>query len=148
VERNVARVDQDQSIHNTLVIRRPKLAHIHSLLRSNSGAMPIANSKYVLMVPGYADREGQTDKDGLVHEQKLEPGDYEIEIQGMQGQFLLSTTPLHIQRRLTRLPDWALFQASDSEPMPTDELPTAGSEESGEESGEEVIHNFTIGGET
>lgn len=146
MDRHVTRTDEDRDHVNRLVIKKPRLSHLHAILRSNSGAVAIANTDYEIRVPGRQARTGRTGADGLLVEAELPPGDYELSLSGAEGTFTLSTTPTHIQRRLTRLPGCLLF-----EPVATDADVTEPDEDEGEEPedplepDEEEVDSFVIG---
>jgi len=86
------------------------LSHISVLLRSNSGAVPLSNLAYRIHISESKILEGKTDKEGLVHHSNIPPGDYRMKIEGFEDEILVSTLPTHIVRRITRVPDYFLFE--------------------------------------
>ena len=119
----ISRTDSRNPKHNVIVLRRPKLVHISALLRSNSGAVPLAEKTYRLFLRNGQVREGRTDVDGFVNESGLTPGDYEMEIEGAAGRFIVPTTPVHVCRRPIRLPGHILFEPDEEsaeEELPSD----------------------------
>lgn len=114
----VARAHGDSSARNTLVLLRPQLAHISVLLRSNSGAVALADRAYRVVVAPDRIVEGRTDAAGLVEIPDLPPGDYVLDVDGLSRPIKIPTTPARIVRRPTRVPDFLLF---DREPDPPDD---------------------------
>lgn len=110
----ISRTDKRNETHNSLVLRRTKLAHISVLLRSNSGAIPLSNRSYKLFIRG-KEIEGTTDEDGLIEHSKIPPGDYEIEIEGLEGRMLMPTLPNHISRCPLRVTGFFLFEENNAE---------------------------------
>lgn len=138
---NVSRTDRERNKHNTIVLRRPKLSHISVLLRSNSGAVPLANRAYKIFLKGGKELQGTTDEDGLVYHSKVPPGDYLMEIEGLGHRIEVPTMPPHIVRRPIRVNSFFLFPEEDKypdEPLLTEEQdqtnlqPLGEIEESGE----------------
>jgi hypothetical protein len=119
---HVARVSEGSSDKNTLVLVRERLAHISTILRSNSGAVPLGNLSYRVFLPGGEVREGTSDEDGFLEEADLPPGDYPMEIEGLTDRFVVPTTPVHIRRRPIRVPGYFLMpsEESTSEDGPSD----------------------------
>ncbi len=124
---HVARAHAESSTRNTLVLVRPKLAHISVLLRSNSGAVPLADRGYRVVVGPERIVEGRTDSAGLVEIPDLAPGDYVLDLDGLARPISVPTTPAHITRRPMRVPDLLLFEREDDpaddpdDPTPDDE---------------------------
>ena len=106
---HVSRTDRRNETHNSLVLKRPKLAHISLLLKSNSGAVPLSNRPYRLFVKGKG-IQGTTDNDGLLEHSNIPPGDYELEIEGLDQHIVVPTVPIHIVRRPQRVPGFFLFE--------------------------------------
>jgi len=90
--------------------------HISVLLRSNSGAVPLADLAYKI----FADRvlEGKTDKDGLIQHDSVPPGDYELELDGKKVTTLVPTLPRRFSRRTLRIDDFFLLDDSDPDDLP------------------------------
>lgn len=109
----VSRTDRRRMSHNVLALRRPKLAHISVLLRSNSGAVPLANVSYTIYTKAGRELRGKTDEDGLVYHSNVPPGDYQMEIEGFEHRVEVPTLPTHIDRRPLRVPDFLLFPEED-----------------------------------
>jgi hypothetical protein len=107
----VSRTRVENPTKNTVVLRRSRPAHISALLRSNSGAVPLANRPYRITLPGGELREGVTGADGLVEEPCLPPGDHLMWVQGLSCMFPVPTTPVHIRRRPLRVPGYLLIES-------------------------------------
>jgi hypothetical protein len=88
------------------------LSHISVLLHSNSGAVPLSDCAYRIYINESRILEGKTDKDGFVYHPNVPPGDYRMEIEGLEGDILVPTQPTHIARRITRVPGYFLFEDS------------------------------------
>jgi outer membrane protein OmpA-like peptidoglycan-associated protein len=90
--------------------------HISVLLRSNSGAMPLAKLRYKI----FADRvlEGTTDKDGLIQHDSVPPGDYALELDGRRVVTLVPTMPRHFSKRTLRIDDFFLIEDGDPDDLP------------------------------
>ena len=84
-------------------------AHISVMLRSNSGAVPIASAKCRVFLDDGRVLEGQTDADGFIQHEDVPPGDYELEVNGKKVGPLVPTIPKHLDRRILRLPEFFLF---------------------------------------
>ncbi len=82
---------------------RANLSHISLLLRSNSGAVPVAGKKYRIRVSDKRILEGTTDQEGLVAHSLVPPGEYPMEIDGLVGELIVPTLPTHLTRRATRV---------------------------------------------
>lgn len=72
--------------------------------------MPLADKAYKIFVGSDRTLEGSTDADGLVLHKNVPPGDYEMELEGLEERMFVPTTPAHIERRLTRVPGYFLFE--------------------------------------
>ncbi len=90
--------------------------HISVLLRSNSGAVPLANLPYRI----FADRvlEGKTDEHGLIQHDSVPPGDYELELDGRKRKTLVPTLPRHFGKRTLRIDDFFLFEDREPDALP------------------------------
>jgi len=110
---HVSRVSDGSSNRNTLVLIRPRLAHISAILRSNSGAVPLGNLTYRVILPEGEVREGASDEEGFFEEAEVPPGDYPMEIEGLSARFLVPTTPVHIRRRPLRVPGYFLMPCEE-----------------------------------
>jgi hypothetical protein len=90
--------------------------HISVLLRSNSGAVPLAGLPYKI----FADRvlEGTTDKDGLIQHDSVPPGDYELELDGKKVKTLVPTLPRQFGKRTLRIDDFFLLHDQDPDELP------------------------------
>ncbi|MDI6766169.1 MAG: hypothetical protein QME52_05035 [Bacteroidota bacterium] len=128
-EVNIALSTNDIDAQNTLILRT-KLSHISLLLRSNSGAVPIANKSYRIHLPNNCVVEGRTDENGLIEYQNIPPGDYRLDIEGGFST-VIPSTPQHITRCIMRIPEYFLFQEESYENL--DQLSTD------EESEEEIV---------
>ncbi len=128
-EVNISLSTNDIDAYNTLILRT-KLSHISLLLKSNSGAVPIANKSYRIHLPNNCVVEGRTDGDGLIECQNVPPGDYRLDIEGSFST-VIPSTPTHIIRCLIRIPDYLLFQEESYEDVT--QLSTD------EESGKEIV---------
>lgn len=126
-EVNISLATKDIDAPNTLILRT-KLSHISLLLRSNSGAVPLANKSYRIHLPNNCVVEGRTDENGLIEHQNVPPGDYQLDIEGSFSTVIPSTPP-HITRSIIRIPDYMLFQEESYE----DENQLSTDEESGQE---------------
>jgi hypothetical protein len=93
-------------------------SHISVLLRSNSGAVPLANLKYSVALEDGRALEGTTDKDGLIQHDDVPPGDYELTLDGKKADVLLPTLPRYIERRTTRVPNHFLFDEQGGGNLP------------------------------
>lgn len=113
---------------------RTLFSHISVLLRSNSGAVPLAKVNYKIKVNEGRTLTGVTDKNGLIKHSHIPPGDYPIELEGKPMDTLVPTLPVHIAPCELRVPDFFLFDeiATDLPPI-TD-------------SGEVVVHKEELGG--
>ncbi len=87
---------------------RATLSHISLLLRSNSGSVPVAQRKYRIRVSDKRVLEGTTDEEGLVSHTLVPPGDYPMELDGLEGELIIPTLPVHLSRRATRVPGFFL----------------------------------------
>jgi hypothetical protein len=96
------------------------LSHISLLLRSNSGAAPIVNAKYKIHVGRGRVLDGTTDKDGFLRHAGIAPGDYKMDIEGFDGDILVPTLPLHLERRITRIAGFFLLAESLASEPPTE----------------------------
>jgi hypothetical protein len=85
-------------------------SHISVLLRSNSGAVPLANLPYRIQVDGNLVLQGKTDKDGLIEHRRVPPGDYPLQLNQADTKTLVHTQPLNIERCPLRIPDFHLFK--------------------------------------
>src|ERR1700722_655356 len=90
-------------------------SHISVLLRSNSGAVPLANLSYRIRIDDDQVLEGQTDKDGLIQHPVVPPGDYPLELNGVTVDTLVNTLPEHLERCPLRIPDYLLFEETNGE---------------------------------
>ena len=93
---------------------RDALSHISVLLRSNSGAMPLANMPYKIQIGEARVLQGKTDKDGLIEHDHIPPGDYELELNGQRTSALVPTLPLHLEKRSLRVAEFFLFDDGPS----------------------------------
>lgn len=84
-------------------------SHISVLLRSNSGAVPLAGFSYQIRVDDRLVLEGKTDKDGLIQHFNVPPGDYPLQLNGSTVDTLVHTSPLSIERCALRVCDFLLF---------------------------------------
>ena len=106
-------------------VRNLSLSHISVLLRSNSGAMPLAQRVYRIRLGNGRVLEGKTDENGLIAHANISPGDYPIELDGVTVDTLVPTLPGHLENCVLRVPDVFLFEEIDA-PLPsTDDLPDA-----------------------
>jgi len=80
------------------------LSHISLLLRSNSGSVPVANRKYRIRINEKRILQGTTDEDGFVNHPLIPPGDYPMDVEGVTDEVIVPTLPVHLARRLTRVP--------------------------------------------
>lgn len=83
-----------------------ELSHLSLLLRSNSGAVPLSNLPYRIEIASDWTIEGTTDDEGFLEHPDIPPGDYKLEIEGVQ--VLVPTLPIHIARRVQRVPGFVL----------------------------------------
>jgi hypothetical protein len=79
VERKVSRHEL-----NTLRQEEPVISHLSAVLFSNSGIVPLSNRPYELSFGGEI-LQGTTDGDGYLQHELVEPGDWSITIDGVQG---------------------------------------------------------------
>jgi hypothetical protein len=105
------------------LLDRESLSHISVLLRSNSGAVALANLPYRIQIGEARVLKGTTDKDGLVEHDHIPPGDYPIELEGKPMDTLVPTLPLHLSRCELRVPDFFLFQEIDTDLPPVIDTP-------------------------
>jgi len=110
---SVSRTPDEEGASNRLVLKRPRPTHISVLLRSNSGAIPIANRSYRILI-GDRVLEGTTDENGLVYHPNVPPGDHPMIVEGAGEPFLVSALPTCIVRSPVRAPGLFLFCADDS----------------------------------
>jgi hypothetical protein len=87
---------------------RASLSHISLLLRSNSGSVPVSGKKYRIRISDKRILEGTTDDEGLVSHTLVPPGDYPLELEGLEGELIVPTLPTHLTRRATRVPGFFL----------------------------------------
>ncbi len=87
---------------------RAGLSHISLLLHSNSGSVPVAGTKYNIRINDKRLLQGTTDDEGLVSHPLIPPGDYPLELEGLDGALIVPTLPLHLVRRVTRVPGFFL----------------------------------------
>lgn len=80
------------------------VSHISVLLRSNSGAVPLARRKYTIKINERRTLRGTTDQDGLCFHPNVPPGDYPLVVEGVETGALIPTLPKNMTRRLTRVP--------------------------------------------
>jgi len=104
----VSRTNDRQRTKNRLALCRPRPTHISVLLRSNSGAVPIANRSYRILV-GDRVLEGTTDENGLIAHPGVPPGDYPMFVDGCEEQILVSTLPTCVTRSPVRGPGLFLY---------------------------------------
>ncbi len=84
-------------------------SHISVLLRSNSGAVPLAQLEYSIAIDDGQTLTGKTDDDGLIQHDDVPPGDYPLTLDGKQVDLLVPTLPKYLEKRLTRVPNFYLF---------------------------------------
>lgn len=108
-------------------------SHISVLLRSNSGAVPLADVEYSVTLEDGRVLKGKTDKEGLIQHEDVPPGDYELELKGEKAEALVPTLPRHLERRTLRIPNLFLFDE-----QPAGELTSADPNEDVHHSGGEV----------
>jgi outer membrane protein OmpA-like peptidoglycan-associated protein len=94
------------------------VSHISVLLRSNSGAVPLARRKYSIRVSDRHTLRGTTDQDGLCFHPNVPPGDYPLFIDDIDTGAIIPTLPKHLTRRLTRVP--MFYLKSDPSLFPDD----------------------------
>jgi hypothetical protein len=70
--------------------------------------VPIKQRKYKLHISEKRILEGTTDDDGLVEHPFIPPGDYKMELDGLDNFIVVPTLPLHLSRRITRVPGFHL----------------------------------------
>jgi hypothetical protein len=88
------------------------LCHISVLLRSNSGAVALAERRYRINVDG-AFLKGTTDTDGFLEHRNVPPGEYPLELDGRETQTFLATSPLSVSRIPVRVVGAFLFEPTD-----------------------------------
>ena len=88
------------------------LCHISVLLRSNSGAVALAEHRYRINVDG-AILKGTTDEEGFLQHKNVPPGDYPLELDDHETDTQLPTSPLAVSRRLIRVIGARLFEPND-----------------------------------
>ncbi len=104
--------------------------HISVLLLSNSGTVPIADTKVVLV--RQTERiEATTDKDGLVSVDKIPIGEYKLELPEFDAAVVVSAVPTDVEKVPVCVAGYELFGKE-----PADQ-PGAGPEED-PESGESI----------
>ena len=91
------------------------LVHISVLLRSNSGAVPLANRKYKIFLEEGQVLEGTTDREGLVSHEDVPPGDYPLEIEGRGVPTRVPTVPNNVTRRTLRVKGYYLFEETQGD---------------------------------
>jgi hypothetical protein len=84
-------------------------SHISVLLRSNSGAVPLTEIPYRIILEDGLPLEGKTGTEGLIQHEDVPPGDYELELKGEKVEVLVPTLPKHMDRRTLRVPNFFLF---------------------------------------
>ncbi len=87
---------------------RTGLSHISLLLHTNSASVPIAGKTYRIRISDKRIIKGKTDDDGLVSHNFIPPGDYPLELEGLDGDLIIPTLPYNLVRRVTRVPGFFL----------------------------------------
>ncbi|MCI0329970.1 MAG: OmpA family protein [candidate division Zixibacteria bacterium] len=93
-------------------------SHISVLLRSNSGAVPLAGRAYRIFLDHGTVVAGKTDQEGLVLHRNVPPGDYPLEIEGLKFETLVPTLPVNVEQRTLRVKEFYLFKDTEKSELP------------------------------
>ncbi len=107
-------------------------SQISIVLRSNSGAVPLAKLPYRLVTEDGPDLAGTTDKNGLIAHPHVAPGDYVLVLNGTTTDIAIPTVPQDIKRVPLRVPDAVLFTTNDPPPVGDEDEPKPDVEDPGD----------------
>lgn len=95
--------------------------HISVLLRSNSGAMALADRPYRIRLDDGRILGGRTDQDGLIIHTNVPPGDYPLELDCEETGTLVPTSPTNVERIPLRVINKMLFEYGESDDTSPDD---------------------------
>lgn len=94
--------------------------HISVILLFNSGSVPIADTKVVLVRTNER-LEGKTDKDGLVTFDKLPIDEYKLELPELDASVVVSSTPTDVEKVPVCVAGYELFGKEPADPPGTEQ---------------------------
>lgn len=91
--------------------------HISVILLSNSGSVPVADTKCVLTTSDQR-LEGTTDSDGFVEFKELPIGEYKLELVDLDAVVFVPAVPKDTEKVPVCVAGYALFGKDPSDPEP------------------------------